>query len=267
MKQLPEKIRETLIAIGRAELLGTPQNQADVKSLRFMDAINRDPGMMEQAATDLSERELAELTCGLAYVETEFRWLGGSASAVIWLFRALVARDASVALLDEVSGWILANSINPYNPFGTRVSLGARNYSEYRERSSWRAIEIKKCIAEDKEIEQRAEAERKLRRKMAAAGHAVRGTEIRAAVIKSMNELSLSEKLVKIAHDPTYPPQFFPKSIAASATQSDVDALPEDICLELARRLKGKRKGPWGRFRRRLLVTLGPVWNREPWWV
>lgn len=268
MKKLPPKVRTTLIAIGRAELMGSGAKDADVVSLHSMDVINRQsPEFWGKAAADLSDSQLAELTCGLAHVEAELRWLGGSASGVIWLFQALVARNVNIELLDEVSGWVLANSRNPYNPFGTQVSLGARNYSEYRELASSRAVEINNRIADEQKIEKHAKDERKIRREMAAAGAAARGTEVRAAVIQSMRDLSLSEKLEKIAGDPIYPPQFFPTSIADSATQADVDALPESVRLELARRLKGKRKGPWRNFRRRLLASLGPVWNKKPWCV
>lgn len=256
------------MAIGRSELSGGDQNEADTASLRSLDAINRQrPEFWEDAAADLSGRQLAELTCGLAYVEAELRWSGGSVSGVIWLFRALVARNASIELLDEVAGWVLANSRNPYNPFGTQVSLGAKNYSEYCKLSSSRLVEISTRIAEDQELEKHAKAERETRRKMASAGARARGTEIRTDIIKSMGELTLTEKLERIAGDPTYPPQFFPTSIADSAAQPVIDALPEDIRLELARRLKGKRKGPWGGFRKRLLASLGPVWNKKPWCV
>jgi hypothetical protein len=266
MKQLEPKIRKSLIAIGHAELFGVTPNAADVAAVRSLEEINcQRPEFWWQTSADLSDSELADLTCGLAYVETEFRWPGGSVSGVIWLFQAMLGRSSSAELLDQVSAWILAKSRNPYNPFGTRISLGAKNYTEYRKLSALRAVEITKRIADDQVIEQRAKADRDTRKRMAAIGAVARGTQVRAEIIKSMNELPLVEKLERIARDSTYPPQFFPTSIADSAQQSDLDALPEGIRLELARRLKGKRKGPWGSFRRRLLVSLGPVWNKKPW--
>lgn len=268
MKQLPAEVRTTLIAIGQSALAGHAPCAADIDSLRSRDAINRQGReFWQEVSADLSDIELANLACGLASVEARLKWLGGSVSGVIWLFQALVTRNAGIELLDEVAEWILANTSNPYNPFGTQVSLGATNYSEYLKLSSSRSIEISKRIEADEKVEVLAKAERKLRRRMAAAGAAARNTEVRARIIESMMDLSLSEKLETIARDPTYPPQFFPGSIAKAATQPVVDALSHDVRLELARRLKGKRRGPWGSFRRRVLWTLGPVWNKQPWCV
>jgi len=268
MTQLSPTVRAKLISIGRAELAGGTRDDADIKGLRSMDFINRQgPVFWESASADLSEQQLAELTCGLAYLETEFRWLGGSASSVICLFQALVARGTSTQLLDRVSAWILANSRNRYNPFGTQVSLGARNYSEYMSLSSSRSASISSHVEEDKEIEARASAERAVRKKMAAAGAAARNTEVRVSIIESMRDLALAEKLEAIAGDTTYLPQFFPTSIAGAATQPVIDALPRDVRLRLASKLKGRRRGPWGKFRQRLLVSIGPVWNKEPWCV
>lgn len=268
MKTLQPEVRDTLMVIGRSAMAGQAPNVADINSLRSRYAINKkEPGFWQRAAADLSDKELAFLVCGLAYVEAHLRWSGGSVSGVIWLFEALVARHASIDLLDEVAGWILANTNNPYNPFGTQISLGAKNYSEYRRLSSSRSVEIKRCIRADAKIEELANTERHSRKKMAAAGAVARHSEVRARIIESMKSLSLTEKLEKIAGDPTFPPQFFPTSIASAATQPVVDALPHEVRLELARRLKGKRRGPWRSFRRRLLCSLGPVWNKQPWRV
>jgi uncharacterized FlaG/YvyC family protein len=268
MKQLPEKIRDTLIAIGQAARAGEEPSVADIASLRPHDSINRArPEFWKDATADLSDEEVGNLTCGLAYVEAQLRWLGGSVSGVIWLFQALVARGASITLLDDISGWVIEHTKNPYNPFGTQVSLGASTYSEYQSLSSSRAVEIGKCIQSDSELEERAEVERQLRREMAAAGADARSSEVRTRIIESFETLTLTEKLEKISSHPTFPPQFFHTSIADAATQEVIDSLPSEVQVELARRLKGKRKGPWGSFRKRLTKSLGPIWNKKPWRV
>ncbi len=268
MEQLPEKYRDTLIAIGQAARAGQEPLNEDIEILRRHDSFNRQsPEFWKNATVGLNDNELGSLACGLTYVEAQLRWMGGSVSGVIWLFQALVARDPSVSLLDEISGWIIEHTRNPYNPFGTQVSLGARNYSEYQRWSASRAVEIGKCIKSDSELEERAEAERQLRREMAAAGAAARNTEIRRQIIKSFESLSLAEKLVRIASHPTFPPQFFPTSIADASTQEVIDSLPSEVQVALARRLKGKRKGPWASFRKRLTQALGPIWDKKPWGV
>ncbi len=268
MKHLPVQIKETLIAIGHSTQSQEDRYLTDIEHLRRYDSINRKGrDFWQAAAADLPDEEIANLTRGLAYVETEFRWTGGSASGVIWLFQVLTNRNANVALLDNLSEWILAKTWNPYNPFGTTVSLGARNYSEYMEWSSLRALAIGRYAKRDTEMEDIAKAERQLRRKMAAAGAEARNTQVRMNIIESLNLLPVAEKLERISSDPTYPPQFFPTSIAASATQEVLAALPEKVRVELARRLKGKRKGAWGSFSKRLTLSLGPIWNKKPWGV
>jgi len=268
MDQLPETIRDTLIAIGYAARGWEEPSLVDINSLRRCDSINRQrPEFWKDAVADLTDEELCSLICGLTYVEAQLRWAGGSGSSVIWLFQALVARGASIALLDDISGWIIKHTKNPYSPFGTQLSLGAKNYSEYQTLSSFRAAEIRRCIESDSELEERAETERKLRRKMAAAGAEARNSEVRSKIIESLETLTLAEKLVKISHHPTFPPQFFPTSIVDAATQEVVESLPRHVQVELARRLKGKRKGPWASFRKRLTRSLGPIWNKKPWHV
>mgnify|MGYP005850541575 CR=1 FL=1 len=266
MNQLPEKIRDTLIEIGQVARAGKEPRATDMGTLRRHDSINRQRSeFWKNATADLTDEEVGSLTCGLTYVEAQLRWLGGSASGVIWLFQHLVDRGASVALLNNISSWIIERTKNPYNPFGTQVSLGARNYSEYQSLSSSRTVEIRKLIESDSGLEEQARAERQLRQKMAAAGAEARNTGARRQIIESLETLTLTEKLVKISCHPNFPPQFFPTSIADAATQEVIDSLPREVQVELARRLKGKRKGPWVSFRKRLIRLLGPIWNKKAW--
>lgn len=268
MEQLPEKIRSTLIAIGQAVRAGEVPRCTDIDYLRQYDSINRQsPEFWKNASADLTDDDIGCLTCGLTHVEAKLRWMGGSASSVIWLFRILVARGTSIEFLNDISGLIIKQTKNPYNPFGTQVSLGARNYSEYQRLSSSRSIEIRKCIEYDSNLEQRAEAERQLRRQMAAVGDEARNSEIRSQIIVTFEKMSLAEKLVKISNHPTYPPQFFPGRFAYATTQDVIKSLPREVQIELARRLKGKRKGPWANLRKRLTHSLGTIWNKRSWHV
>jgi multidrug efflux pump subunit AcrA (membrane-fusion protein) len=203
----------------------------------------------------------------LTIAESHFCWTGGSVSGVIWLFRELVNRQADKQLLDNLSAWILANTNNPYNPFGTRVSLGAKDYSDYLARSRSRSNQIANLVLTDKQLEASAAEERRIRRIRSQAGAIARNTEARSEIIAALNLMSIEEKLDRIARDPEYPPQFFPTRIANAASQSIISALPLDVRLQLARRLKGKRRGPWGEFKKRLYASIGPVWNKSAWGV
>lgn len=264
---IPEHISESLIGVGRAIRSEVPPNSDELSSFRRYDSINRKGReFWSRTASPLTDEEVADLARGLTYVETQLKWSGGSVSGVIWLFHELIDRNTKIELLDELSSWILRNTSNPYNPFGTRISLGAKNYSEYRTLSLSRAQRINKYVDADARLGELARAEQEKRRKMAAAGDKARNTPLRAEIIQALNPLPLAEKLMVISADPTFPPQFFPTSIADSATQEVVDALPEDVRRNLARRLKGRKRGPWRNFRKRLVRSLGEIWNKEPWW-
>jgi len=268
MKQLPNKIRDTLIEIGRDLAVGDPLVKGAIDEIRRYDSINRrGPKFWCEAVTGLSDTEIADLSRGLTYVEASSDWSGGSASGVIWLFQELIRRNVSLEMLDDLSSWILRNTKNPYNPFGTQISLGATCYSEYLALKSVRNEQFSQYLSANSQFEAAAQIEREIRLKRAAAGADARGTKLRAEIIETLNPLPVAEKLKRISEDPKYPPQFFPTSIADAATQEVVDALPQEVGIELARRLKGKRRGPWGKFRKKLYRSLGEIWNKKRWIV
>lgn len=267
LTEIPDHVARRLIEVGRAIRGGMPPKFDEISSFRRYHSMNcKNREFWRRTTSPLGEEDVADLARGLTHVEMQLNWPGGSVSGVIWLFQELVRRHTKLELLDELSSWILDNTTNPYNPFGTQISLGATNYSEYRALSESRSQRIKKRVEADARLEERAKAERGTRRKMAAAGQTMRNTPFRDEIIQALNPLPVPEKLALISTDPTFPPQFFPTSVADAATQQIVDALPEEVRLNLARRLKGKRKGPWARLRTRILRSLGDIWNKEPWW-
>lgn len=122
-----------------------------LEHVRAYSKVNRQgPDYWREAIRGMSNEAIADVSRGLTFAENQLSWLGGSAAGVIWLFRELIQRKVAGEFLDDHSSWILQNTKNPYNPFGTQVTLGARNYSEYLELSAFRSQRIGICLDRDR---------------------------------------------------------------------------------------------------------------------
>ncbi|MCA6065352.1 hypothetical protein [Thalassolituus marinus] len=246
-------IRDRLVKIGRNIRHNDLPDVEIVSSFSGYDSINRAGGLFwEKTCSDLSDDDLISLIYGVSYLETFHRWIGGSAASCIFIFRLLIKRNISIEVIDNVSEWIIRNSYNHYNPLGSRVRLGARNYSEYLELSKKRAIKKAERERIEKIRQEKYAREREIRRVMAEACNNDRKSSIRLEIIKEMEALSLVDKLIFISGQPMYPPQFFPTCIADSCRLDDLMLLSPEVRSNLAARLRGRRKGPWGKFRTRL---------------
>lgn len=266
MEYLPETIRKTLITIGQAARAGVQPPVEDLQRLSPHDAINRQrPEFWKNAAVGLTDEELGYLTCGLTYIEANLRWSGGSVSGVIWLFQSFVARGTSTALLDEISSWVIEHTKNPYNPFGTIVTLDARNFSEYKRLSHERGVMIQHELDRDKEFEKEANEQRKLRKQLRLFGAQHRETPEREELIEKINGMSVRDQLLLISKDDKHLPNFYPTKCADSADLTVIESLPEKSRYALANKMKGKYRGPWGKFKKRLLSVCGLVGDKEPW--
>lgn len=86
------------------------------------------PDAWQRAVRDTSTDTLARLIRLFTLAEKEFSWSGGSAAAVIWLYRLLAERDPARA--QPLADWVFANrGGNDYVPFGSRTT--AKTYDEY----------------------------------------------------------------------------------------------------------------------------------------
>jgi hypothetical protein len=257
---------DSLSLIGSAIAAGNTPSKEDLGSVSRHDGINRQSRQFwSSVSAPLSDTDLVCLIKGIVYAERELSWLGGSVAGAVWLFKELTERSNDLELIDEVSAWVIANTKNPYNPFGTTVSLGARTYSEYKKSSVIRQSAIQEHAEKDAILDAEADAEREALKRLAKSDHEKRDSKERQLLIEWLGRLSIREQLTLIAGDDDHRPNFYPTKIADSATREDIDALPSDDRMALARKLKGKQKGPWGNFKKRLLDSLGEPWNKEPW--
>jgi len=84
-------------------------------------------------------------------------------------------------------------------------------------------------------------------------------------MIQELNGMSIRDQLVQIAEDDTNAPTYYPTKCADSADLSVIESLKPETQLALAMKLKGKHRGPWGAFKKRLLpvTTILNVINKE----
>lgn len=170
------------------------------------------------------------------------------------MFSVLTEREPNVAKVDAIANWAVRNTKNPYVPFGTSV-IRAATYSEYVSLRAERTALHDRYVVDEERRQSTAAEHRRVRAKRRAYGAARRSTDERTALIALINTLSIDEQLQHIADDDTYCPNFYPTCCADAASVTVISHLPEDVRIRLAEKLKGKQRGPWGAFKKRLHST------------
>ena len=229
------------------------------------DHINRlAPRDWEAVAARLDEDQLVALIKGLVTAENVLHWCGGSVSAVIWTYRSLSQRTDR-ATSDELADWILKRTGNPYLPFGSQ-NFSARSLAEYRDASCLHQETISLGLDRDKNQEERAKQERPLRKRQRELATGERRTENRSRFLMELDVLPVVEQLCRLAHDDEHPVEFYPTRCAVAGSTA-IDELDSDTKLRLLCKLKGRRRGPWKRFKRRLLASVRTPggWYSTPW--
>jgi hypothetical protein len=261
---IPTNVVETLVEIGRSGDPDDPTTAAYLDAIGRFDSINREHWRAWDEITDqLPTPDVVALTKGLVLAERHHRWNGGSVAAAIWTFRTIRRRDSSAA--DDVANWILPRTQNPWVPFGGQTH-GARSVEEYRHAERWRGERIAAGLAAERESQERAEAERIVRKAQRERSAQDRDSDIRQRMIAELNDLTIEEQLYRLATDVRYSVEFYPTRIAGAATKKVMDSLDEKTRLALWMKLKGRKRGPWSRLKRRVVSTFAPPpWNRRKW--
>ncbi|GKS60523.1 hypothetical protein YTPLAS18_40500 [Nitrospira sp.] len=125
----------------------------------------------------LSVEELENLIRGLVLYSGASGWCRGSVSPVIALYWKFVRRAPRRE--PRLTGWIVRNRVNEYDPFGTIVHFGAMNLRDFETAWEWKKAIARQNIAAERE---RQEADRK-RAAVRATGrlaNAVRRGDIKA---------------------------------------------------------------------------------------
>ena len=190
-------------------------------------------------------------------------------SAVIWTYREVKRRNQNVA--NELADWVLQKTHNPYVPFGSQ-NHGARSFSEYQNLLNKHQNKINKGIHNQKESEEYAVKSKEKRKSQREYSSIHRNTEVREEFIKLLSKKDITEQLIQLAGDEKYSVEFYPTQLANQAKPEFLKTLDEKLLIALLQKLKGKHKGPWGKFKRNLLDIYrekhgwrATPWDRKPW--
>jgi hypothetical protein len=222
-----------------------------------------------EVCSGLTISEIISLAKGLTLAERHLEnWYGGSVAGTRWVFNNLVERGCPD--IDDVTAWIVDHTSNPYVPFGTTNHFGARTLSDFRfhyaiwQREAELTRERKAQEARD------AMMARQLRSLARSRAVAYRGTDVRSQLLTDLNGMTVEAQLKRLIEDEVNPVQFYPTYLAYAANVEILSALDQEVIIGLLERLKGRRRGPWGAFKRRLRGALikqpGPRdtrWNRR----
>lgn len=142
------KVLADLVALGEQGTPGIPSSLQDSPRESLIHQWGFET--WKQLAKSLSEPHLRNLIRGLVlYSRAKNRSLGGSVSPVIDLYADYVERfpEGEPAL----TGWVVDNRINPYEPFGTIAHREARSQTEFSLLSEKRAKVAQQKQADDQE--------------------------------------------------------------------------------------------------------------------
>ena len=115
---LTSNLLRDLLAIGESSKTPLADLRNVYPDLAAADHINRlSADAWRQLARGLNNDDLASLVKGLTIAEREFNWIGGSVTAVIWVFKELHKRDPELA--EQVGDWVRQETRNEYAPSGS----------------------------------------------------------------------------------------------------------------------------------------------------
>jgi hypothetical protein len=255
---------DKILSIGRS-LRETGGYSIDtLDSLRRQDAINRlAPQDWNKVSSQLKDDDLIHLAMGLTAIERDLKWTGGSVSAVIWVFRNLQNR-VTESVWSSTADWILANTNNPYLPFGSQ-NHGAKSLSDYQDAVKLNHSKIREGLEIEKQDTESTQKEHALRVLQRRNSHIDRRSTKRQEIIANLQQKPLKERLEEIVLEETYAVNFYPTNWAHEADDSFIATLDDNLKHSLAQRLKGKQRGSWASFKKRLLRVTGIPWNRRAW--
>lgn len=129
--ELPPAFLQRLIAVGESQDFSTLQQPfAEFPRFRAGQFTYPSQEFWHSTAESLSNAKLEALIRGITIAERDISsFNGGSVSGIIWLFRCLEQRKQGRP--DDLADWVLANTSNPWAPFGNYNEGGARSLAEW----------------------------------------------------------------------------------------------------------------------------------------
>jgi hypothetical protein len=259
---------KSCLLLGKASLEGSPDLDPLISDAKEMYRYWVHQDLLVRVIDELSIQDAGYLTCGLVTLEKKLNWEGGSVGAVICAYRALRAKKPDIEWLDDLTQWIIENTKNAYNPFGTVMKHGAKNLTEFAQRRrehesrAWknirkaeeqREVSLKQKLSYERFKENSLKLRQSGERRALSANFDLDSIE---GIIHSLEEIAAD----------IYTANVFSTKVADSASISVLDEVDYYTKKELALRLIGRKRGPWGQFKKRLYRSLscdvGRPWSR-----
>jgi len=246
-----QDIFKLLICVGNDIENGITPSEHIIDSLKPFAQINMVKESYLAYARGLTDLKLIALLKGLTYVERKLGWAGGSVATCKYLFGVILSRGLDSEKHNEITNWVLCNSSNTFwSPQGSDFFL---HYATPSYAESTR-------IETETKIE-----EREIQKKKHAHIHQCRKEPGRLELIQKLNNMPVTEQLEMISCDDVYPPNFYPTRCAKLANIRVIESLSPETRHALILRMKGKFKGPWGKFKKRLASVYGEAESHNLW--
>lgn len=131
MRTIPQDVVAALISLGCNGVPDIPECLSD-EDVAWDALVRTDRDHWRKLAKTIPEYELRHLIQGIVlYSQARRRGVGGSASPVIVLYHSYVERFP--AQEPTLTGWIVNNRVNDFDPFGRVCSRAVRTYAEFLE--------------------------------------------------------------------------------------------------------------------------------------
>lgn len=252
---------QKFISLGKLNPNCTNWSEADLQGLKEVAPYSNYNGEWRdfwgEATKDLTVEGLTYLIKGFTAAENYYSWCGGSAASTIWLFKILEKKYPKE--VEKIANWVLQNrGHNNYLPFGGQTY--AQNYQQYlveRQRKARHKIE-------ESNRQNVAKNERDIRRVQTQNAQDDRKSDARNKIIQQLESLPLTSRLEHIASDSKYTVNFYPAIWGHEADIQTLQNLSNNTRVELLKKMKGKQKGPWGLFKKRLVAIDPWLWDVKP---
>jgi hypothetical protein len=253
-------IIDKLIFIGRSLPTIRPPATDSILGLKPRNLTFRKESWL-RSISGLSLNELTALLKGLVLVldleKLHPQLHRPSAIQIRWIFHYIQDQDfrfnSNLDLSMKLADQLLSSTDRCDVPLGSESNFGAKSYKELvRNRVAFR----RQCEYTSDMLKERkiiAGINRSTRGKQSKNTALYRGTPVQKKHIEKLRALTVGEKLTFIANDDKYSVGFYPGNIAHQATSEVIAGLDDNTKLMILAKLKGKRKGPWGRLKKRLL--------------
>lgn len=244
MRETPSTVINDLVRLGSFEATDVTETPEICARLVPFDWVDRlDWQSWDAAAMHLTQEDLKCLGRGLVRAEKIDQWGGGSVAGAIWVFKTVQRRFPQDA--DALAEWMLANSGNPWIPFGSNRG-SARSLVELERHNIARA-EHRRARENDAELKRRLRQVREnVRLRLAIERRAIQAgaSSARQQLLNELRSLSIRERIEHLAWDDFHPLEFYPAELLQDGPQQLCEADATSLYHLLSKAVL-QRTGPW----------------------